>query len=52
MIRLNPQAAPELVVSGNGIVGLAFSRHRSMILATTNSLIELFVEIEGKPLLQ
>jgi len=52
VIRLNPQAAPELVVSGNGIVGLAFSRHRSMILATTNSLIELFVEIEGKPLLQ
>jgi sugar lactone lactonase YvrE len=52
IVRLNPQAQPELVVSGNGIVGLAFTRRRSMILATTNSLIELFVNIEGKPLLQ
>ena len=51
VVRLNPQAEPELAVSGNGIVGLAFTRHRSMILATTNSLIELIVDVEGKPLL-
>jgi len=51
VVRLNPQAEPELAVSGNGIVGLAFTGHRSMILATTNSLIELFVDVEGKPLL-
>jgi DNA-binding beta-propeller fold protein YncE len=51
VVRLNPQAEPELAVSGNGIVGLAFTRHRSMIVATTNSLIELFVDVEGKPLL-
>jgi sugar lactone lactonase YvrE len=51
VVRLNPQSEPELAVSGNGIVGLAFTRHHSMILATTNSLIELFVDIEGKPLL-
>src|SRR5207248_107559 len=45
IVRLNPQAQPELVVSGNGIVGLAFTPRRSIILATTNSLIELFVNI-------
>jgi sugar lactone lactonase YvrE len=52
IVRLNPQAQADLAVSGNGIVGLAFTRRRSMILATTNSLIELFVNIEGKPLIQ
>lgn len=52
VVRLTPQAQAERVVSGNGIVGLAFTSHRSLILATGNSLIELFVDIEGKPLPQ
>ena len=52
VVRLTPDAQPELVVSGYGIVGLAFTSHRSMILATNSSLIELFVDIEGRPLLQ
>jgi sugar lactone lactonase YvrE len=51
VIRLTPEARPELVISGNGIVGLAFTAHRSLILATTNSLIELFMDIEGRPLI-
>lgn len=44
------QVRPELVASGNGIVGLAFAPHRSLILATSSSLIELPVDVDGKPL--
>ncbi len=51
VVRLTPGAQPELAVSGSGIVGLAFTPQRSLILATTNSLIELPVNIEGKPLI-
>jgi sugar lactone lactonase YvrE len=51
VVRLTRDAKPELVVSGYGVVGLAFTRQRSMILATNNSLVELPIEIEGKPLL-
>ena len=52
VVRLTPDARPELAISGPGIVGLAFTSHRSMILATSNSLLELFLDIEGKPLLK
>lgn len=52
VVRLTPDAQAELVVSGQGIVGLAFTNHRSLILATSSSLIELAIGIEGKPLLQ
>ncbi len=49
VVRLTPDARAELVVSGYGIVGLAFTGHRTLILATNNSLVELFMDIEGKP---
>ena len=52
IVRLTPAAKADLVVSGHGIVGLAFTAHRSLVLATDNSLVELFLDIEGKPLLQ
>jgi len=52
VVRLTPDARPELAISGNGIVGLAFTRHRSVILASNDSLIELLLDVEGKPLLQ
>ena len=52
VVRLSPDAQPELAVSGPGIVGLAFTSHRTLILATNNSLLELFLDIEGKPLLK
>jgi sugar lactone lactonase YvrE len=52
MVRLTPDAKADLVVSGYGIVGLAFTSHRSAILATNNSLLELFLDTEGKPLLR
>ncbi len=52
IVCLTPDAKPELVVSGYGIVGLAFTSHRSMIVATGSSLLELFLDIEGRPLLR
>ena len=52
VVRFSPDAQSELVVSGHGIVGLAFTAHRSMIVATNDALIELFLDIEGKPLLK
>jgi hypothetical protein len=51
IVGITPDAKVERVVSGYGIVGLAFTRHRSMIVATSTSLIELPVGIEGKPLI-
>jgi hypothetical protein len=47
---LSPSGKIELAVSGQGIVGLAFTAQRSLILATHNSLIELFLGVEGMPL--
>jgi sugar lactone lactonase YvrE len=52
VVRFTSDARPELAVSGNGIVGLAFSAQRSMILATNSAVIELFLDIKGKPLIQ
>jgi sugar lactone lactonase YvrE len=51
IVRITAGGEAELVVSGNNIVGLAFTPRRSMIVATNNSLIELFMGIEGKPLI-
>ncbi|HUZ45034.1 MAG TPA: IPT/TIG domain-containing protein [Terriglobia bacterium] len=51
IVRLASGNSAELVVSGNNIVGLAFTPRRSMVVATNNSLIELFLGIEGKPLI-
>jgi hypothetical protein len=39
-----------LIISGQGIVGLAFSKHRTIILASNTSLYELSIGIEGAPL--
>jgi sugar lactone lactonase YvrE len=47
VVRLTPQAQPELFVSGHGIVGLAFTPQRSMIVATGSALLELDVGVEG-----
>jgi sugar lactone lactonase YvrE len=52
VVRLSRDARAELAISGNGIVGLAFTRHRTVILATSNSLLELFLDVEGWPLLK
>jgi sugar lactone lactonase YvrE len=51
IVRITPTARVERVVSGSGIVGIAFTRQHSMVVATNSSLIELPVGIEGKPLI-
>lgn len=51
VVRLTPHGrSSEVFVSGQGIVGLAFTPHRSMVVATADSLVELFVDLEGRPL--
>jgi sugar lactone lactonase YvrE len=52
VVRLTPDAKGELVVSGYDIVGLAFGRHGSMILATNSSLVDVPMGVEGRPLVK
>jgi IPT/TIG domain len=52
IVRVTRHGKAELFVSGYNIVGLAFTPRRTMIVATNNSLVELFLGIEGKPLLR
>jgi sugar lactone lactonase YvrE len=52
VVRITPGGKAEVCVSGYNIVGLAFTPRRSMIVATNNSLVELFLGIEGQPLLK
>ena len=52
VVRLTPKAQAELVVAGQGIVGLAFTRNRSMVLTTNTSVFKLPIDIEGLPLLR
>lgn len=50
IVRLMPDAQPELVLSGSTIVGLAIlPTHRAMI-ATTNAIYALDWDVEGFPL--
>jgi sugar lactone lactonase YvrE len=51
IVRFTPDATPELFVSGSNIVGMAFTPQRSMVVTTGNSLIELQVNIAGRPLI-
>jgi hypothetical protein len=48
VVRLTPDARPELFLSGPAIVGLAFSPSKSLFLATNNSLFRVDVGIEGR----
>ncbi|MGH9354944.1 MAG: IPT/TIG domain-containing protein [Terriglobia bacterium] len=47
VVRISPDAKADLAVSGQGIVGLAFTARHSMILASTTSLFELPIGIDG-----
>ena len=50
IVRLGEDRQPELFLSGPGIVGLAFSPSRSLIVTTTNALFRVDVGIRGRPL--
>ena len=49
IVRLAEDREPELFVAGPGIVGLAFTPSRSMLVATGNALYRLDVGIKGRP---
>jgi sugar lactone lactonase YvrE len=51
IVKLTPDRQASLAVSGHGLVGLAFTRSRSAILATTNAVHHLAWDVAGWPLL-
>src|SRR5579884_2590934 len=51
VVRFDSKGNPELFLSGPGIVGLAFSPSRSVIVATTNALYRVDADIAGRPLI-
>jgi len=50
VVRISPEKRADLFVSGPGIVGLAFTPSRAMIITTTNALYRVDVGIRGRPL--
>jgi sugar lactone lactonase YvrE len=48
VVRFGPDRKPELFLSGPGIVGMAFTPSRSMVVATTNGLYRVDVRIKGR----
>lgn len=50
IVRFDKSGHPEQFLSGPGIVGLAFTPSRAIILATQNALFRVDVEIAGRPL--
>lgn len=50
VVRISPDSKADLMVSGQGIVGLAFTSRRSVMLTSTTSLFELLADIEGQQL--
>jgi len=50
VVRIYPDRRADLFLSGPGIVGLAFSPSRALIVATTNALHRVDVGIKGRPL--
>jgi DNA-binding beta-propeller fold protein YncE len=50
VVRLTPQGQPELVLSGNGLVGLALLPSGRAILSTVNALFTLDWDVRGLPL--
>jgi hypothetical protein len=42
-----PEEEPEIVISGNGIVGLAFSPSSSAIVATHTAIYDVALGVEG-----
>jgi sugar lactone lactonase YvrE len=51
VVRVYQDRRADLFLSGPGIVGLAFTPSRAMVVATTNSLYRVDVGIKGRPLI-
>ncbi len=52
VVCMDPDAKAELIVSGYDLVGLAFGRLGSLVLATNATLVDLPLGVEGLPLLK
>jgi sugar lactone lactonase YvrE len=50
VVRIYPDKRADLFLSGPGIVGLAFTPSRSMVVTTTNAIYRADVGIKGRPL--
>jgi sugar lactone lactonase YvrE len=50
VVRLTPQAEPELVLGGSNIVGLALLPSHRAVITTNNALFTLDWDVEGLPL--
>jgi hypothetical protein len=48
VVRFGSDRKPELFLSGPGIVGMAFTPSRSMVVSTTNALYRVDVRIKGR----
>lgn len=48
IVRITPDRKAELFLSGSGIVGLAFTPSRAMVVAATNALFRVPVGIQGR----
>jgi sugar lactone lactonase YvrE len=51
VVRITPQREAQLFLSGPGIVGLAFTPSRAMVVATTNALYRVDTGIQGRNLI-
>ena len=51
VVRISPDRSADLFLSGPGIVGLAFTPSRAMVVATTNAIYRVDAGIKGRPLL-
>lgn len=51
IVKITPEGEANLEVAGQGLVGLAFTPGRSVILATTSSVHHLSWNIQGLPLI-
>jgi sugar lactone lactonase YvrE len=47
VVRISPDRRAELFLSGPGIVGLAFTPSRSLVVATTSALYRVDAGIKG-----
>jgi len=50
VVRIGQDRKPALFLSGPGIVGLAFTPSRALVVATTNAIYRVDVGIKGRPL--
>jgi sugar lactone lactonase YvrE len=51
VVRIYPDKRADLFLSGPGIVGVAFTPSRAMVITTTNAIYRADIGIKGRPLI-